>query len=59
MRSSTAHTSLLPWLAGREEEEMDGAIHPPIFGIEHMDMFVVTHSSFLASWFGIFGRFDH
>ena len=35
--------------ADREEEEVGGAIHPPIFGTEHMDMLVVTHSSFLAS----------
>ena len=56
---------MAPWLAriastaDREEEEVGGAFHPPIFDVEHTTMLVIVPSYFLASWIRIFGHLGH
>ena len=47
-----------PWLSGREEEEVGGAIHPPNLGTKHTTMLVVNYPCLLASLFGVLDKFS-
>ena len=46
-----------PWLSGCEEEEVGGAIHPPISDTKHTIMLVIGHTCLLESLFEALDRF--